>query len=140
MNGFLLDTNIPSEMTRPSPQPSVAQWLEGADDGQLYISVISLGGILKGIVMLPESKRRNHLRQWLAHTLRPWFEGRVLPVNESLAERWGVLAGQCKLNGRPLKVEDGLIAATALEHGLTVVTRNVKDFEGLGVLVIDPWH
>jgi predicted nucleic acid-binding protein len=90
--------------------------------------------------MLPESKRRNHLRQWLAHTLRPWFEGRVLPVNESIAERWGVLAGQCKLNGRPLKVEDGLIAATALEHGLTVVTRNVKDFEGLGVLVIDPWH
>ena len=91
MNGFLLDTNIPSEMTRPSPEPSVAQWLEDADNGQLYISVISLGGILKGIVMLPESKRRNHLRQWLAHTLRPWFEGRVLPVNESIAERWGVL-------------------------------------------------
>lgn len=139
MKGFLLDTNIPSELTRPHPQPSVSQWLDNADDEQLYLSVISLGEILKGITVLPASKRRNGLQQWLDEILRPWFEGRILPVNETIAERWGFLAGQCKLKGRPLKVADGFIAATALEHDLTVVTRNVRDFEGLGVEVFNPW-
>ena len=138
MKGFLLDTNIPSEMTRPFPQLSVTQWLDNADDEQLYFSVISLGEILKGITVLPASKRRNGLQQWLDETLRPWFEGRILPVNEPIAERWGLLAGQCKLRGRPLKVADGFIAATALEHDLTVVTRNVRDFEGLGVDLFNP--
>jgi len=136
MNGFLLDTNIPSEMTRPYPQLSVTQWLDNADDDQLYFSVISLGEILKGITILPASKRRSGLEQWLDETLRPWFEGRILPVNEPIAERWGFLSGQCKLKGRPLNVVDGFIAATASEHDLTLVTRNVRDFEGLGVDVL----
>lgn len=139
MKGFLLDTNIPSELTRPHPQPSVSQWLENADDEQLCLSVISLGEILKGITVLPASKRRNGLQQWLDETLRPWFAGRILSVDASIAERWGVLAGHCKLKGRPLKVADGFIAATALEHDLTIVTRNVRDFEGLGVEVLNPW-
>jgi predicted nucleic acid-binding protein len=140
MRGFLLDTNIPSEMTRPSPQESVAKWLDDADDNLLYFSVISLGEIFKGIATLPESKRRSQLQHWLTETLRPWFQDRILPVNELIAERWGLMAGQSKLKGRPLKVEDGLIAATALEHDLTVVTRNIKDFEDLGVAVIAPWN
>jgi predicted nucleic acid-binding protein len=123
MKGFLLDTNIPSEMTRP----------------YLYFSVISLGEILKAVTVLPASKRRSGLRQWVDETLRPWFEGRILPVNEPIAERRGFLAGQSKLKGRPLRVADGFIAATALEHDLTVVTPNVKDFEGLGVDLFDPW-
>lgn len=139
MRGFLLDTNIPSELTHPFPQPSVVRWLEDADDERLYFSVISIGEILKGIATLPESKRRKQLQQWLDRTLRPWFAGRILPVREPVAERWGVLAGERKLKGRPLKVEDGLIAATALEHDLTIVTRNVKDFEGLGAAVFNPW-
>ena len=139
MKGFLLDTNIPSELTRPNPQPSVCQWLENADDEQLYFSVISLGEILKGITVLPSIKRRAGLQQWLDETLRPWFEDRILSVNELIAERWGFLAGQCQLRGKPLKVADGLIAATALEHDLTVVTRNVRDFEGLDVEVLNPW-
>jgi predicted nucleic acid-binding protein len=139
MKGFLLDTNIPSEMTRPRPQSSVSEWLEDADDDQLYFSVVSLGEILKGVTVLPESKRRSQLQQWLDETLRPWFQGRVLPVNEPIAERWGVLAGQCQLKGRHLKVVDGFIAATALEHDLAIVTRNVKDFAGLGVTVFNPW-
>jgi predicted nucleic acid-binding protein len=139
MKGFLLDTNIPSEMTRPRPQPSVSAWLDDADDDQLYFSVVSLGEILKGVTLLSESKRRSQLQEWLDETLRPWFEGRILPVNQPIAERWGVLAGQCQMKGRPLKVADGLIAATALEHDLTIVTRNVKDFAGLGVAVFNPW-
>lgn len=139
MKGFLLDTNIPSEMTRPRPQPSVIGWLDDADDDQLYFSVVSLGEILKGVTLLSESRRRRQLQLWLDETLRPWFEGRILPVSQPIAERWGVLAGQCQMKGRPLKVVDGLIAATALEHDLTVVTRNVKDFAGLGVTVFNPW-
>jgi predicted nucleic acid-binding protein len=102
MKGFLLDTNVPSEMTRPRPQSSVSEWLDNADDDRLYFSVVSLGEILKGITILPESKRRSGLQQWLDETLRPWFEGRVLPISESIAEQWGVLAGQCQLRGRPL--------------------------------------
>ena len=102
MKGFLLDTNIPSELTRPLPQPSVSQWLDEVDDELLYFSVVSLGEVLKGIASLPTSKRRNELQQWLDETLRPWFEGRILPVNEPIAERWGILAGQCKMKGRPL--------------------------------------
>ncbi|MGB8888888.1 MAG: type II toxin-antitoxin system VapC family toxin [Candidatus Korobacteraceae bacterium] len=140
MTGFLLDTNVPSELTRPKPEPDVIQWLDDADDLRLFISVVSLGEIFKGITVLPEGKRRQQLQQWVDETLLPWFDGRILPVSESVAERWGVLAGECQLTGRPLNVADGLTAATALEHGLTVVTRNVKDFSNLGVSVLDLWH
>lgn len=139
MTGFLLDTNIPSELTRPKSDPQVENWLDNADDDQLFFSVVSLGEIFKGITILPESKRRQQLHQWVDETLRPWFKGRVLPVTEAIAERWGILAGESQLKGRPLKVADGLIAATALEHELTVVTRNVRDFSGLGVDVLNPW-
>lgn len=101
--------------------------------------MVSLGEVLKGVTLFSESKRRTQLQQWLNETLRPWPEGRILPVSQPIAERWGVLAGRCQLKGRPLTVADGFIAATALEHDLTVVTRNVKDFAGLGVTVFNPW-
>ena len=74
------------------------------------------------------------------NTLRPWFESRILAVDQSIAERWGMLAGQRRLKGRPLKTADGFIAATALEHDLIIVTRNVSDFEGLGVTLLNPWE
>jgi toxin FitB len=139
VNGFLLDTNIPSEMTRPRPQVRVTGWLEDIDDNHLYFSVVSLGEILKGLTVLPAGQRRSELQQWLDGVLRPWFQGRILPVSEAIAERWGILAGESRLMGRPLQVADGLIAATALEHNLTLVTRNVKDFAGIGVTVFNPW-
>jgi predicted nucleic acid-binding protein len=139
MSGFLLDTNVPSELTRPRSDPHVEKWLDDANDDELYLSVISLGEMLKGVTVLPEGKRRDGLQRWLDGTLRPWFQGRILPINDAIAERWGILAGECQLKGRPLKLADGLIAATALEHDLAVVTRNVRDFTGLGVNVIDPW-
>jgi predicted nucleic acid-binding protein len=139
MTGFLLDTNVPSELTRPKSDPQVEKWLDDADDGQLFFSVVSLGEIFKGLTILPESKRRQQLQLWLDETLRPWFDGRILPVTEAIAERWGILAGERQLQGRPLKVADGLIAATAIEHGLTVVTRNVRDFADLGISVYNPW-
>jgi predicted nucleic acid-binding protein len=139
MTGFLLDTNVPSELTRPQSDSNVEAWLDAADDEQLFLSVVSLGEMLKGLTILPVSRRRQELQQWIDGTLRPWFDGRVLPVSERIAERWGVLAGECHLRGKGLSVADGLIAATALEHDLTVVTRNVRDFADLGVALFDPW-
>src|SRR5580704_16864488 len=79
------------------------------------------------------------LRQWLDNELRPWFAGRILPVNEAISERWGVLEGDCQLKGIGFNAPDGLIAATALEHDLTLVTRNVRDFATLGVALLNPW-
>jgi len=140
VSGFLLDTNVPSELTRPKSDPRVEAWLEDAEDEQLYFSVVSLGEILKGVTRLPESRRRTELQVWLDNTLRPWFAGRILPVTERIAERWGIVAAQCSLRGKTIKVADGLIAATALHHELTIVTRNVKDFEYLGVNLLNPWE
>jgi|SRR5665213_571961 len=139
MSGFLLDTNIPSELTRQKSAPQVERWLDEANDEELYFSVISLGEILKGITVLPLSKRRDGLQEWLDGRLRPWFEGRLLSVTAQIAERWGVLSGECRLQGKQVKVADGLIVATALHHKLTIVTRNVKDFDGLGAAVLNPW-
>jgi predicted nucleic acid-binding protein len=140
MTGFLLDPNVPSELTRPKSDARVEKWLDAAADEQLFLSVISLGEILRGIRLLPESRRRRQLQQWLEGTLRSWFRDRILPITEPIAERWAILAGQRQLQGKPLRMADGLIAATALEHDLTLVTRKVKDFVGLGVTLLDPWE
>lgn len=120
------------------PEPGVAQWVHAADDSELYLSVVSIGEICKGFTVHPEKHRRTQLRRWLDGILRPWFEGRILPVTEAITERWGILDGQCQLKGVILNAPDGLIAATALEHGLTIVTRNVKDFAGLGIVIFNP--
>jgi predicted nucleic acid-binding protein len=139
MNGFLLDTNIPSELMRPVPEPRVETWLEAADDNRLYFSVVSLGEIVKGISLLAPGRKRNELDRWLETTLRPWFGARILPFDETIARRWGVLSAQSERKGRKLKVADAMIAATAFVHDLTVVTRNAKDFAGQGVAVFNPW-
>jgi toxin FitB len=139
MSGFLLDTNIPSELTRQRSAPQVERWLDQANDAELDFSVISLGEIRKGITVLPASQRREGLQEWLDGTLRPWFEGRIFPVTGPIEERWGILSGEYRLQGKQVKVADGLIVATALHHGLTIVTRNVKDFAGFGVAVLNPW-
>ncbi|MBV9304916.1 MAG: type II toxin-antitoxin system VapC family toxin [Acidobacteriaceae bacterium] len=130
MKGYLLDTNIPSEMTRSRPAPQVEQWLDQVDDDALFLGVISLSEILRGITRLPESTRRTQLQTWLDEILRLWFEDRILPVTQSIAERLGRWAGERDSKGLTLPVPDGLIAATALEHDLTLVTRNVRDFVG----------
>jgi toxin FitB len=133
VSGFLLDTNIPSELTHQRSAPQVERWLDDANDEELHFSVISPGEILKGITLLPASKGRDGLQDWLDSALRPWFEGRILPVTAPIAERWGVLSGECRLKGKQVTVADGLIASTALHHDLTIVTRKVKDFAGIGL-------
>ncbi len=139
MSGFLLDTNIPSELIRSRPDSRVEKWVYAQDEQSLYLSVVSIGELRRGLVILPASKRRSELERWFENDLLPRFEGRILPVTRSIADRWGVLDGQCQLKGTPLNMADGMIAATAVEHGLTVVTRNIRDYAGLGVEALNPW-
>jgi len=140
VKGYLLDTNIPSELVRPKPSPCVLKWLDAQEEESLFICVVTLGEIKKGITLLPAGKRRKFLEDWYIDELLPWFEGRILSVSAPVAERWGELDGLRQLEGNPLNTADGMIAATAFEHGLTLVTRNINDFVGLGVSMINPWE
>ena len=140
MKGFLLDTNVPSELTYPRPAPRVQQWLEDMEDKQLFLSVISLAEICKGIAKLPESKKRTQPTGVVGFDPAPWFAGRILPVTEPSAERMGRWAGEGEIRGRTIKIADGLIAATALEHDLTLATRDVRDFAAFGVAIFNPWE
>ncbi len=140
MSGFLLDTNIPSELTRARPNPRVENWmLSQVDD--LYLSVVTIGELRKGFTLLsPSDNRRVRLEQWFHDDLLALFAGRIFPVTQAVAERWGALEGKRQLLGRPLSSADGQIAATALEHDLSLVTRNVRDFEDLGLKIVNPWE
>jgi toxin FitB len=135
---YLVDTNIPSELTRETPDARVATFLRGAGKESVFLSVMTMGEIRKGIDMLPVSQKRNALQGWLEIDVRSWFAGRILPVTEPIAERWGHLAATAKQQGFSLAVVDGVIAAPALEHNLTLVTRNARDFADLGVVLLDP--
>ena len=127
MSGFLLDTNIPSEMLRPRPDANVAEWVQRQTSDTLFVSVVTMGELRRGATLLAEqSPRRAELEQMIHETVPSWFQDRILPVTRTIAERWGVLEGERQLAGWPLNMADGMIAATALEHGLTVVTRNCE--------------
>jgi predicted nucleic acid-binding protein len=140
VKGYLVDTNIPSELTRENPDARVVEFLRNVDKEGVFLSVMTIGEICKGIATLPVSQRRATLQDWLDIDVRSWFAGRMLPVTEAIAERWGHLAATAKQRGLTLAVVDGVIAATALHHDLTLVTRNVKDFHGLGVNISNPWE
>lgn len=134
---YLLDTNVLSELVRATPDPTVVAWFDDqVPDDSLYISVLTLGEIRKGVESVADSRRKEKLRLWLEHTLPDWFEDRVLAVDEAVAEQWGRLLAEV---GRPVPAIDSLLAATALHHDLRMVTRNVNDFDFPGVEVIDPW-
>jgi len=139
MSGFLLDTNCISELVRSRPEPRVVDWLRAADESLLYLSVLTLGEIRMGAALLPQSKRRTQLETWLELDLRVRFSGKILGIDGAIADRWGLLTAQEKRTGRPLAAIDGLLAATALHHNLTMVSRDVSDFEGAQVAVVNPW-
>jgi toxin FitB len=140
MSGFLLDTNCISEMVRSQPDARVLDWMRVADESLLYLSVLTLGEIRKGIAGLPQSKRRTHLETWLELELQARFSGRILPVDAPIADRWGLVAAEARRDGKPLSAIDGLLAATALHHNLTIVSRNVGDFETTHVPTLNPWE
>lgn len=136
---LLLDTNVLSEVTKPSPDRGVLKWLDGLDEDRAFISVVSLAEIRRGVALMDEGRRREALGEWLARDLPQRFEHRVLVVDEPVALAWGDMMGLAKRRGRGLSSMDGLIAATAIAHDLTLATRNTKDFEGFGIEVFDPW-
>src|SRR5690348_13298477 len=141
MSGFLLDTNVLSEFNRrDDPNPNVKQWLETTAPDALYVSVLTLAEIRFGIELLSASRRRTHLEEWLDRDLPAWFGSRILAVNRPIADRWGVLRAQAQRKGRPLSVIDGLLAATAVQHNLTMASRNVSDFAALGLALVNPWQ
>ncbi|MEI8012244.1 MAG: type II toxin-antitoxin system VapC family toxin [Candidatus Omnitrophota bacterium] len=139
MSGFLLDTNIISELIRPRPDAKVTAWLKGLDEDLLYLSVLTLGEIRKGVAALTDAGRRVSIEAWLEKDLRRRFEGRIIPVSEGVADRWGVIAGHAQKNKVLIPVIDGLLAATAIHHNLTLVTRNAKDVAMTGASVFNPF-
>ena len=139
MSGFLLDTNVISELVKAKPEPKVANWIDSVDENLLYLSVLTLGEIRKGIALLRDAPRRVALEAWLNSDLALRFAERILSIDRSVADRWGQLAADAAEARTPLPVIDGLLAATALHQNMTLVTRNTKDIVVTGVPVFNPW-
>ena len=134
---YLIDTNVLSELRRKAPDPGVVTWFSQRPPTTLHLSVLTLGEIRKGIEGVGDEVRKQTLIDWLETDLPTFFTGRILDVNGAVADRWGRLVAAA---GRPLPTIDSLLAATALEHDLVLVTRNTKDFAGLPVEVFNPWN
>lgn len=134
---YLIDTNVLSELRRKQPDPRVVAWLQERPRQALYLSVLTLGEIRKGVERIDELQRKQALLDWLEVELPHYFAGRLLPIDAQTADRWGRLMATCV---RPVPAIDGLLAASALQHDLTLVTRNIRDFAGLTVPLIDPWQ
>jgi toxin FitB len=135
---FLLDTNAVSEWVKPRPNPGVIHWMESADEDRVFLSVISLAELRHGVERLAAGARRSRLEQWLRDDLPLRFEGRVLPVDHSVAEAWGRTVSRSEALGRPMGAMDAFLAATAEVHHLTLVTHNASDFPVLKA-VVNPW-
>ncbi len=137
---YLIDTHVASQPIRPKPSPDVLSWLESVPDEALHLSVLSIGEMRDGVERMKAStKKRERLRVWLEQDIPDWFEGRILPVDMAVADRWGRLISERRAIGKPLPAVDSLLAATALVHGLRLVTRNTKDFDVAGLEVVNPW-
>lgn len=139
MNGWLLDTNIVSEVARPRPNAAVASWLSAQPLGRLFISVLTIGEILQGIWKLPEAAPARPRFEAMLAGLEARFRGRMLNLSDPVVRRWGRLSGLELAAGRTPPVVDILLAATALEHRLYLATRNVRDVRATGAAVFDPW-
>jgi toxin FitB len=113
VNGYLLDSNFPSEFSWERPEPRVVDWLKAQPGPTLFLSAVTIGEIRKGLTVLPPGRRRSDLEKWFHSDLLTWFRERILPVTYAIADRWGELDGQCQLRGTPLNTADGMIAATA---------------------------
>jgi hypothetical protein len=136
---FLLDTNFVSEWAKPQPDPGVVAWIGVVDENSVFISVVTLSELRFGIEILPKGIRKSRLDTWLTKELVPRFETRTLIVDPDTADIWGRITARRRAAGRPISVTDAFIAATAEQHDLTVITRNVADFSGVGVPLINPW-
>jgi len=137
---YLLDTCVLSEYTRRKPNEKVIKWVENVEEEKVFISAITIGEIQRGIERLPESHRKTELQGWINNSLIERFGERILPLETQTLFLWGSLTARREASGQPLAVMDSLMAATALQNNLVVVTRNVSDFLPCGVQVINPWE
>jgi len=137
---LLLDTCVISDLVAKKPNPAVVKWVDTQNDEDVYLSVITIGEIVKGIEKLPESRRKQELHAWLKHDLLARLQGRILTLDIDVLVEWGMLTAKMERVGRPLPAIDSLIVATASVNHCTLVTRNVSDFEGTGIAIINPWE
>jgi predicted nucleic acid-binding protein len=139
VSGFLLDRNVVSESSKPRPDARVDAWFNATEPASIYLSVLTAGEIRRGIAGLPMSARRVGLEVWFKNFLSR-FEARILPVTQDIAERWGVINAKAESIGRPLPIFDSLLASTAIEHNLTLVTRDSGQLSITGVVMFNPWQ
>lgn len=137
---YLLDTNVISELVARTPNPHVISWIDSLDSGHLFLSVVTIGELRKGIEKMAHSPRKLMLGEWLVNDLFLRFGGRILSLDTEVMLTWGKLTGELERRGRPLSAIDSLIAALALYHHLTLVTRNASDFVDTGVVLLNPWQ
>ncbi len=137
---YLLDTCFLSELVKPEPSSSVTAWLAAREETDLYVSVLTLGEILKGVERLPDSRRRRNLQQWVERDLRERFHGRWIDVDIDVCKTWGRMLAEAESEGTTLPAVGSLLAASAITRGLTVVTRTTQDFEKTGVKIVNPWN
>ena len=140
MTGWLLDTNILAELRRPKPEPKVIAFVAAQPLDLLYVSSVTFAEIRFGIELVGDASRRAELNDWLAHKVRPMFEQRVLAVSEDIMFKWRLLVEDGRKAGHTFSQPDLIIAATALQHGLTVVSRDTSDYELARAPVVDPWR
>lgn len=136
---YLLDTNVVSEMNKPQPNAAVISWLGRIPSKEIAMSVITLGEIKRGILADPSEKRRTALQHWYEHTFLRIFAGTVLDITPAVMEEWATRYQAARTSGKTPASLDSLMAATAAAHGLTVVTRNEKDFEPMQVPILNIW-
>lgn len=139
MTRYLLDTNILSEFSKPVPDPAVVDWLSAIQAHDVFLSVLTVAELRKGVELLRPSKRRRALEQWLDVDILLFFGANLLPIDLPIAERWAIFQARRQRGGMPLHAIDGFLAATAFEFGLTLVTRNQRDFAGLGIQLLNPF-
>ena len=139
MTGWLLDTNILSELRRPRPEPKVLAFVAAHPLDHLHVSAVTFAEIRFGIELISDPGRRAELNDWLAHEVRPMFEDRVLPVSEDVMFKWRLLVEEGRKAGHTFSQPDLIIASTALCHGLTIVSRDTSDYERARAPVVNPW-
>jgi predicted nucleic acid-binding protein len=136
---FLLDANLVSEWTKPHPNPGVVSWLADADEDRVFISVVTIAELRRGVERLAIGRRRKRLNEWIEGELLFRFDGRILPIDAATADAWGRIVAHREGLGRPIGAMDAFIAATAQVHTLTLATRNQTDFEASVAAVVNPW-